>query len=144
MCGTKYATPFRGRNTPYASSDFPQTGRHYDLSVTNVSRYPYTAISSTQKTPVGAYNFQQNGAYAQTPNYAAQINDSYTPLYLKQKKRTYAMAPEKNYGKERVSGLPPTESQVQGIEAIIRNEAEILAARMQGLKKKVRPIVAAS
>ena len=133
----QYAAPFRARNTPYASSDFPQTGRHYDLSATNISRYPYVAISSTQKTPVGAYNFQQNGAYAQLPNYQSQVNDSYTPLYLKRKKGMYAMAPE-NYGKKKVSGLPPTESQIQGIEAIIRNEAEILAARMQGLKKKVK------
>jgi len=140
----QYAEPFRSRNAPYASSDFPSTGRHYNTALPYVSRYdPYASVPATQKTPVGAYNFQQNGAYAQTPNYATQVNDSYTPLYLKQKRKSYAFANKDYSAVPKVSGLPPTEKDVD-LTGLIRNEMEILAARTQGLKKRVRPIVAAS
>jgi len=132
-----YVEPVKGRM--YSASPIPPS--HYHKTIMN---FPgsYLSVTPHSKYALGGYDFSQNGAYAQMPNYQTQTNGAYTPLYLKRKQKSYAFAPAKDY--KPVSGLPPTESQVQGIEAIIRNEAEILAERIKGLKKKAIPIAAAS
>ncbi|MFH0869199.1 MAG: hypothetical protein V1839_03155 [archaeon] len=136
MCGQKYAEPFKG-GPQYAPT--PVTLRQYNLSLPLVSKYPYMAMPNIQRNAMNGYNFQQNKPLQ---NYQ-QVNDAFNHNYLNtlKKAKAYSFAPQKDYGLMRkVSALPLTESQAQGLESVIKNDAEILAERMLSPKKKLKPM----
>lgn len=135
MCGGDYVEPFKGIRTPYVKGEFPTTGAsQYNSLVLNIPSQ-YMSIPQKAKTPLGAYNFQQqpSSSYA-PPQQAYNVNGAFSPDFLKNMQK-YSTAIKDYYNQERISGRPPTESEID-LGSLIRNEFEILSARKKIIREQ--------